>query len=125
MVRGIGAAVLFVMLSGFLPGAAQAHSRLKTSIPAAGATVATGPGEVRLQFDETVEPRFSKISIEAKGGKAVTSEPATSDPSDKTTLIVKFRRAAAGRQAATRSTGRPSRPTHTRSRGSFTFQVRP
>jgi len=116
MVRGIGAAVLFVMLSGFLPGAAQAHSRLKTSIPAAGATVATGPGEVRLQFDETVEPRFSKISIEAKGGKAVTSEPATSDPSDKTTLIVKFAEPLqAGRQLQGQLAGRLGR--HTQGQG--------
>ena len=75
MVRKFGAAALVVMLSGFFPGGAQAHSHLKKSVPEAGATVATGPSEIRLQFDETVEPRFSKISVEAKGGKAVTSEP--------------------------------------------------
>ena len=123
MVRKFGAAALVVMLSGFFPGGAQAHSHLKKSVPEAGATVATGPSEIRLQFDETVEPRFSKISVEAKGGKAVTSEPATSDPNDKMTLIVKF---AQPLQAGSYMVNwqAVSADTH-KVKGSFTFQVRP
>jgi copper resistance protein C len=123
MVRGIGAAALVVMLSGFYPAAAQAHSHLKKSVPAAGSTVATGPSEVRLQFDESVEPRFSKVSVEAKGGKVVTSEPATSDPGDKTTLTVKF---AEPLQAGSYKVNwqAVSADTH-KVKGSFTFQVRP
>ena len=123
MVRKFGAAALVVMLSGFFPGGAQAHSHLKKSVPEAGATVATGPSEIRLQFDETVEPRFSKISVEAKGGKAVTSEPATSDPNDKMTLIVKF---AQPLQAGSYMVNwqAVSADTH-KIKGSFTFQVRP
>jgi methionine-rich copper-binding protein CopC len=122
MVREIGAVALVVMLSGF-PGAAKAHTHLKKSVPAAGANVATGPSEIRLQFDETVEPRFSKISVEAKGGKAVTSEPATSDPNDKMTLIVKF---AQPLQAGSYMVNWQvvSADTH-KVKGSFTFQVRP
>ena len=123
MGREIGPVALVVMLLGLFPGAAQAHTHLKKSDPAAGATVATGPSEIRLQFDETVEPRFSKISIEAKGGKAVTSEPATSDPNDKTTLIAKF---AQPLQAGSYKVNwqAVSADTH-KVKGSFTFQVRP
>jgi methionine-rich copper-binding protein CopC len=123
MVRKIGAAALIIMLSGLFYDGAQAHSHLKKSIPAAGATVAAGPSEVRLQFDETVEPSFSKISVEGKGGKAVTSEPATSDPNDKMTLIVKF---AQPLQAGSYKVNwqAVSADTH-KVKGSFTFQVRP
>ncbi len=123
MVREIGAVALVVMLAGLLPGAAQAHAHLKKSIPPAAATVATGPSEIRLQFDETVEPLFSKISVVAKEGKAVTSEPATSDPNDKTTLIVKF---AQPLQAGSYKVNwqAVSADTH-KIKGSFTFQVRP
>jgi methionine-rich copper-binding protein CopC len=59
MSRWIGAAAVVVMLSGSFPDAALAHSHLKKSIPSAGATVASGPTEVRLQFDENIEAPFS------------------------------------------------------------------
>lgn len=114
---------LSVMLWGLFPGAAQAHAHLKKSVPPAGGTVATGPSEVRLQFNEAVEPSFSKISIELKGGKPVASEPPASDPADKTTLIAKL---AQPLQAGSYKVNwqAVSADTH-KVKGSFTFQVRP
>ena len=67
------------MLTGLIHSTAIAHSHLKKFVPVAGAT---GPSEVRLQFNKAVEPRFSKISVELKAGKPVASEPPTSDPAD-------------------------------------------
>ena len=101
----------------------RSSPHLKKSVPAAGATVAAGPREIRLQFNEIIEPRFSKISIELKGGWPVASEPATSDPADKTTLIAKF---AQPLQAGTYNVNwqAVSADSH-KVKGSFTFQVRP
>ncbi|HEU0061710.1 MAG TPA: copper homeostasis periplasmic binding protein CopC [Hyphomicrobiaceae bacterium] len=123
MLRGVCVAFLAVSLTLFSHGAAFAHSHLKTSLPAAGATVATGPSEVRLQFNEAVEPAFSKISVEFKGGKPVASQPPISDPADKATLIVKFSQPL---QAGSYKVNwqAVSADTH-KVKGSFSFQVRP
>ena len=123
VVRGIVIASGIAMFIGLIHSAAMAHSHLKTSVPAAGATVAAGQSEIRLQFDAAIEPRFSKISIELKGGWPVASEPATSDPADKTILIAKF---AQPLQAGTYNVNwhAVSADTH-KVKGSFTFQVRP
>lgn len=124
MVRGVVvAASVATLLTGLIPSTAMAHSRLKKSIPAAGATVAAGPSEVRLQFNEAVEPRFSKISVELNGGKPVASEPPTSDPADKATLILKF---AEPLQAGSYKVNWQAVSTDTHKvKGSFIFEVRP
>jgi len=124
MVRGVVVAVsVAALLTGLIPNTAMAHSRMKKSTPAAGATVAAGPSEVRLQFNEAVELRFSKISVELKGGKPVASEPTTSDPADKATLIMKF---AEPLQAGSYKVNwqAVSADTH-KVKGSFVFEVRP
>ncbi|MEV4052283.1 copper resistance CopC family protein [Amycolatopsis sp. NPDC049688] len=43
--------------------AADAHSVLVASSPAAGASVATGPAEAVLEFDEPVENRFTELAV--------------------------------------------------------------
>jgi copper resistance protein C len=123
MARVIATAAVIASLLGSMSSAAIAHSHLKKSVPAAGATVAAGPSEVRLQFNEPVEPRFSKISVEFKGGKPVASEPPTLDPADKATLIVKF---AQPLQAGSYKVNwqAVSADTH-KVKGSFAFEVRP
>ena len=40
---------------------AFAHAQLEKATPAVGGTVAS-PSEIRLEFSEGVEPKFSKIS---------------------------------------------------------------
>lgn len=122
MVRGIAVAALIASLWGIMPSLALAHSHLKKSVPAQGATVADGPSDIRLQFSEVAEPRFSKVTVELND-KPVPSEPAASDPSDKTTLIVKF---AQPLQAGSYKVNwqAVSADTH-KVKGSFTFQVRP
>jgi len=123
MLKSVGIALGAALLTGLLHSAALAHAQLKNTVPPAGATVATGPSEVRLQFNEAVEPRFSKISVELRGGKPIASEPPASDPADKATLIVKFAQPLpAGSYKVTWQA--VSADTH-KIKGSFTFQVRP
>jgi len=123
MLKGAVAASVAAGLTVLIHSAAMAHSHLKNSVPAAGATVATGPSEIRLQFNEAVEPAVSKVSIELKGGKAVASEAPTSDPADKATLIVKL---AQPLQAGSYKVNWQAVSTDTHKvKGSFTFQVRP
>ncbi len=50
--------------------AAHAHAQLIKATPGVGATVASA-AEIRLNFSEGVEPRFSKISLTAADGAAV------------------------------------------------------
>ena len=123
MLKGAVAASVAAGLTVLIHSAAMAHSHLKNSVPAAGATVVTGPSEIRLQFNEAVEPAVSKISIESKGGKPVASEAPTSDPADKATLIVKL---AQPLQAGSYKVNWQAVSTDTHKvKGSFTFQVRP
>jgi hypothetical protein len=67
-------------------GDAAAHSRLVKSDPSARAVVATAPKEVKLWFNEQVEPAFAQIWLApAEGEKiALTSR---GDPSDKRLLV--------------------------------------
>ncbi|MGO9931132.1 MAG: copper resistance protein CopC [Steroidobacteraceae bacterium] len=49
---------------------ASAHAQLEKSTPPAGGTVASA-GEIRLEFSEGVEPKFSKVTLTGPGGTAV------------------------------------------------------
>jgi methionine-rich copper-binding protein CopC len=65
--------------------AAFAHAQLEKAIPAVGATVAS-PSEIRLEFSEGVEPKFSKISVTGPGG-AVPLGAAKTDSGNPAVLI--------------------------------------
>lgn len=52
---------------------AFAHARLKSASPAANATVKTGLAELRLQFNEAVEPALSVIELLDGAGKMIAS----------------------------------------------------
>jgi copper resistance protein C len=102
---------------------AQAHTHLKKTVPAAGSTVAATLSEIRLQFDEAIEARLSKVKIESKAGVVLVTEPVAGDPADKSTLIVKLSQPlAAGSYKVNWQA--ISADTH-KVKGSFTFHVRP
>ena len=44
-----------------------AHAQLEKATPAVGATVSS-PSEIRLEFSEGVEPKFTKVSLTGPGG---------------------------------------------------------
>jgi copper resistance protein C len=66
--------------------AAFAHAQLERATPAVGGTVAA-PSEIRLEFSEGVEPKFSKISVTGSAG-AVSLGAAKTEPSNQAVLIV-------------------------------------
>ena len=101
-------------------GTAQAHTHLKKSVPAAGATVATALTAIRLQFDQSIEANVSQVSVETE---PVAAGPATADPNDKTALFLRL--AAPLKAGAYKVNWRViSADTH-KVKGSFSFQVRP
>jgi copper resistance protein C len=65
--------------------AACAHAQLEKATPAVGATVA-GPSEIRLEFSEGVEPKFSKISVTGPEG-AVPLGAAKTESGNQAVLI--------------------------------------
>jgi copper transport protein len=61
------ALVAVAAVSLALPAAAFAHAALLKTFPAASAEVDTPPPEVRLIYDEAVEPRFAIVSVTDAG----------------------------------------------------------
>jgi methionine-rich copper-binding protein CopC len=81
--------VYFVLLFGFGFGISEAiaHSRLVRSDPAARAVLDKAPKELKLWFNEAVEPAFAKVWIvPAKG--AQISLTSRGDKGDQHLLIV-------------------------------------
>jgi copper resistance protein C len=65
--------------------AAFAHAQLERATPAVGGTVAA-PSEIRLEFSEGVEPKFSKISVTGPEG-AVPLGAAKTESGNQAVLI--------------------------------------
>ena len=118
----LGAAVALLLLI-VTNTAVDAHANLTTSTPPAGSTVQISPSEIRLQFNEAIEPRFSQISLEAKGSPPISGGPASTDPNDKSIVIFKLPRLL--EPGSYKVNWRVvSADTH-KIKGSFTFHVRP
>ena len=77
----IAASLVFALTAS----AAFAHAQLEKSTPPVGGTVAS-VSEIRLEFSEGVEPKFSKISVTGPGG-AVPLGPARTDSGNQAVLI--------------------------------------
>jgi methionine-rich copper-binding protein CopC len=113
--------LLPVVLAAFATNA-LAHARLKKADPPAGGAVSTSPNEIRLQFSEGVEPKFSGIAL-TRDGEAVQTGAATIDTKDRNTLIVPVM-APLPAGPYTVNWHAVSSDTH-KTEGSFTFEVRP
>jgi copper resistance protein C len=100
---------------------AEAHAFLEHAAPRVGSTVDVPPAELRLQFSEAVEPKFSTVGLAAKDGGTITVGPAALDPQDPRVLVVAVpARLVPG---VYRVTWRVvSRDTHVTT-GDFTFEV--
>ena len=66
---------------------AFAHAQLEKATPAVGGTVASA-SEIRLQFSEGVEPRFSGLTLTAAGGASVPLGTAKTEAGNQAVLIV-------------------------------------
>lgn len=69
-------------------GHAHAHALLHRAVPAVGSVVAVAPTEIRIEFTEAVEPKFSGIAVQSRSGTPVATGAAAVDPSDAKTLVV-------------------------------------
>jgi copper transport protein len=106
-----------------LPRAAAAHTHLRESSPAAGATVAPDVRQVRLRFSEAVEPSFTSVTLTGPDGKPLATG-ALAYPTDgggRVVLVSLSGPLAAGRWTVDwRTAAADGHP----AKGSFSFTVR-
>ena len=77
------------MIAGsLLGGAAFAHPELRSAEPAAGATAATSPKQIKITFTEAVIPQFSGVEVKDQAGKTIATGKATVDPANRKELVV-------------------------------------
>ena len=76
----------------FAATSAFAHAQLQKATPPVGGTVAS-PSEIRLEFSEGVEPKFSGVKLTAPGGAAVSLGAARVDAGHQEVLIVPIAKA--------------------------------
>jgi hypothetical protein len=82
----VRAAVAALLIAGCQ--LAQAHAYPTHKTPAAGATVATSQKDVVIDFDDSLEPAFSSITVKDAHGKAVSDGKAVVDASNKKRMSV-------------------------------------
>ena len=80
----IPAVALLVSLA--LPATALAHAKLVSVTP--NGMAMPPPTELRLNFSEGIEIKFTKVKVTGPDKKAVETGPAKLDPSDNTVVIV-------------------------------------
>jgi methionine-rich copper-binding protein CopC len=66
---------------------AFAHAQLEKATPAVGGTVASA-SEIRLEFNEGVEPKFTKVTLTGPGGAAAPLGTARTESGNQAVLIV-------------------------------------
>ena len=71
MVVSVLAIVVLVGLVGGSPTVAYAHAALESSVPAANSVLETGPPQIVLDFDESVEADLASIALYEGDGVAV------------------------------------------------------
>ena len=79
-------AVSTFALASAATSSAFAHAKLQSSDPRAGSTLDTAPKQVRLKFNETLEPAFSRIRLTGPGNKAIAVTAAIVDKADPTIM---------------------------------------
>lgn len=67
---------------------AHAHAYPKLQTPGAGSTVTTAQKDVSIEFDDALEPAFSKIEVHDATGKSVANGKAVVDAADKKRMSV-------------------------------------
>ena len=115
------AALLCVVALAAAPTGAAAHAFLKTATPAVGSTIKTAPTEVRIDFTEGVEPKFSSISVIDAHGARVDDRKLHLEEGD-THLAIGLTPLAPGRYKVTWHA--TATDTH-RTQGNFSFTVAP
>jgi methionine-rich copper-binding protein CopC len=89
-------AVATLALAGAATSPAFAHAKLQSSDPQAGSTLDTAPKQVRLKFNEALEPAFGRIRLTGPGNKEVALAAATVDKADPTVMTAPLPKLSAG-----------------------------
>jgi methionine-rich copper-binding protein CopC len=88
-------AAAFVLASAATPSA-FAHAKLQSSDPQAGSTLRAAPKQVRLKFNEALEPAFSRIRVTGAGNKEIALAATTVDKADPTVMTAALPPLSAG-----------------------------
>ncbi|MFJ3485342.1 copper homeostasis periplasmic binding protein CopC [Pseudomonas sp. NPDC090202] len=79
------------LLTGLTSTGAFAHAHLESQLPAANSETAS-PKELRLNFSEGVEEKFTKVAISLDGPgdstEVIQTQSVSTDPANRKTLIV-------------------------------------
>ena len=94
-IQGLLAAATFALASA-VSTPAFAHAKLQSSDPQAGSTLDTAPKQVRLKFNEKLEPAFSRIRVTGPGNKEIALAAATVDKADPTVMTAPLPKLSAG-----------------------------
>ncbi|MEA2514325.1 MAG: copper transport protein [Thermomicrobiales bacterium] len=99
MFRGFCLAVVLAFAFGILlqllwTPSADAHARLVASTPAAGSALSVTPAELRLDFSEQVDARFSRADLLKSDGSAVPIAAIETDAADRKIVKVVLLNAA-------------------------------
>jgi methionine-rich copper-binding protein CopC len=74
-------------LASAATSSAFAHAKLQSSDPQTGSTLAAPPKQVRLKFNEALEPAFSKIKLTGPQSQEIPVTATTIDKTDPTAMI--------------------------------------
>lgn len=75
-------AAFTLVAAGVVASAAHAHARIEASQPKADSELQAAPKEIRLRFNEALEPAFSKIELLDAKGAALPLPKIALDKSD-------------------------------------------
>jgi len=113
---------LIALLILLTASAALAHALPERSEPRVGSTVNKAPTEVRIYFNQDLEPVFSHIQVFDAGGKEVDKKDSHVDPGNKRLLIVSLPELGAGTYKVRWQV--VSIDTH-RTQNDFKFEIKP
>jgi methionine-rich copper-binding protein CopC len=83
-------------LASVATSSAFAHAKLQASDPQPGSTLESAPKQVRLKFNEALEPAFSKIKVTGPQNNEIPVKPTTVDKADPTVMMAALPSLAAG-----------------------------
>ena len=114
-------AVATFALASAVTSSAFAHAKLQSSDPQAGSTLDTAPKQVRLKFNEALEPAFSKIKLTGPTNNEVPVTGTAVDKADSTVITAQLPPLQAGEYHVEWST-----MTHDghKAKGAFSFKVK-
>jgi copper resistance protein C len=114
-------AALTFALASVATSSAFAHAKLQSSDPQAGAILGSAPKQVRLTFNEALEPAFSKIKLAGPGNHDIPLAGAYVDKAAPTIMTAPLPQLSSGEYRIQWST-----MTHDghKTKGELTFKVK-